>query len=169
MGSWRILVLKFLFFPFNGHFEIFSHRNYYCHALVTWHGFFYVHNIRCMVTDPKIILCLRLYWLATVSHSTQPSALSWIMPETHGLLAMTVHSLAISASHCPSLALKVKVTLRLAVYRQSIRLFVKPLETHGQRLFLNWTLAVITLKRHPLTRKWVFSHKQDSNPRPSTF
>jgi hypothetical protein len=30
---------------------------------------------------------------------------------------------------------KVKVTLRLAVYRQSIRLGVKPLETHDQTFF----------------------------------
>jgi hypothetical protein len=30
---------------------------------------------------------------------------------------------------------KVRVTLRLAVYRQSVRLGVKPLETHDQRLF----------------------------------
>jgi hypothetical protein len=30
---------------------------------------------------------------------------------------------------------KVKVTLRLAVYRQSVSLSVKPLETHDQRFF----------------------------------
>jgi hypothetical protein len=39
---------------------------------------------------------------------------------------------------------KVKVTLRLAVCRQSVRLGVKPIETHDQRFFL-WTLAVIVL------------------------
>jgi hypothetical protein len=32
---------------------------------------------------------------------------------------------------------KVKVTLRLAVYRRSGRLGVKPLETHDQRFFFN--------------------------------
>jgi hypothetical protein len=32
---------------------------------------------------------------------------------------------------------KVKVSLRLAVYRQSVRLGVKPLETHDQRFFSN--------------------------------
>jgi hypothetical protein len=32
---------------------------------------------------------------------------------------------------------KVKVTLRLAVYRQSVRLDVKPLETHDQTFFFN--------------------------------
>jgi hypothetical protein len=31
---------------------------------------------------------------------------------------------------------KVRVTLRLAVYRQSVFLGVKPLEAHDQRLFL---------------------------------
>jgi hypothetical protein len=32
---------------------------------------------------------------------------------------------------------KVKVTLRRAVYRQSVRLGVKPLETHDQNFFFN--------------------------------
>jgi hypothetical protein len=32
---------------------------------------------------------------------------------------------------------KVKVTLRLVIYRQSVRLGVKHLETHDQRFFLN--------------------------------
>jgi hypothetical protein len=31
--------------------------------------------------------------------------------------------------------LKVKVTLRLAVYRQSVRLGIKPLESHDHRFF----------------------------------
>jgi hypothetical protein len=32
---------------------------------------------------------------------------------------------------------KVKVTLRLAVYGQSVRLGVKPLETHDQTIFFS--------------------------------
>jgi hypothetical protein len=40
---------------------------------------------------------------------------------------------------------KVKVTLWLAVYRQSVSLGVKPLETHDQNFFFNWTPAVIVL------------------------
>jgi hypothetical protein len=40
---------------------------------------------------------------------------------------------------------KVKVTLKLAVYRQSVRLGAKPLETHDQRLFFNRTLAITVL------------------------
>jgi hypothetical protein len=40
---------------------------------------------------------------------------------------------------------RVKVTLRLAVHRQSIRFGAKPLATHDQYFFSNWTLAVIVL------------------------
>jgi hypothetical protein len=43
-------------------------------------------------------------------------------------------------------SVKIKVTLRLAVYRQSVRLGVKPLETHDQTfLFFNLTPALIDL------------------------
>jgi hypothetical protein len=37
--------------------------------------------------------------------------------------------------HILKVKVKVKVTLRLAVYRQSVRLGVKPLETHDQIFF----------------------------------
>jgi hypothetical protein len=43
-----------------------------------------------------------------------------------------------SASHSTTVCkvkIKVRVTLRLAVYRQSVRLGVRPLETHEQRYF----------------------------------
>jgi hypothetical protein len=40
---------------------------------------------------------------------------------------------------------RVRVTLWLTVYRQSFRLGDKPLETHDQYFFSNWTLAVIVL------------------------
>jgi hypothetical protein len=33
---------------------------------------------------------------------------------------------------------EVRVTLRLAVYRQSVRLGTKPLEDHDQRFLLHW-------------------------------
>jgi hypothetical protein len=39
------------------------------------------------------------------------------------------------ASTTELIQVKVKVTLRLAVYRQSVRLGVKPLETHDQIFF----------------------------------
>jgi hypothetical protein len=41
------------------------------------------------------------------------------------------------ASKLFALQVKVKFTLRLAVYRQSVGLGAKPLEVHGQRFFLN--------------------------------
>jgi hypothetical protein len=40
---------------------------------------------------------------------------------------------------------RVRVTLRLAVYRQSVCLGSETLESHGQIFFLNWTSAVIVL------------------------
>jgi hypothetical protein len=40
---------------------------------------------------------------------------------------------------------RVRVTLRLAVYRRSVRLGVKPLETEEQQFFFNCTLAVIVI------------------------
>jgi hypothetical protein len=40
---------------------------------------------------------------------------------------------------------KVRVTLRLAVYRQSVLLGAKPLETHDQRFLFNRALSVIVL------------------------
>jgi hypothetical protein len=52
---------------------------------------------------------------------------------------------------------RVRVTLRLAVYRESVRLGPKPLETHDQRFFFNWILAVVVLIciTSSLTRGWV--------------
>jgi hypothetical protein len=54
----------------------------------------------------------------------------------------------------PSVKLKVKVrvrvTLQLEVYRQSVHLGARPLETHDQSFFFNWTLAVVVLMQHPL-------------------
>jgi hypothetical protein len=52
---------------------------------------------------------------------------------------------------------RVTVTLRLVVYRQSVRLGAEPLKTHGQNVFLNWTPAVIVLIHisSSLTRGWV--------------
>jgi hypothetical protein len=49
---------------------------------------------------------------------------------------------------------KFKVTLRLAVYRQSVCLGVKPLETHDQNFLPpNWTFAILVLTYHPLWRE----------------
>jgi hypothetical protein len=40
-------------------------------------------------------------------------------------------------------SLRVRVTLRLQVYCQSVRRGVRPLEAHDQNFFFNWTLAII--------------------------
>jgi hypothetical protein len=65
---------------------------------------------------------------------------------------MRILQLLCSRRYCPAsipqlelAQVKVKVTLRLAVYRQSVRLGAKPLETHFQIFFFNRTLAVIVL------------------------
>jgi hypothetical protein len=52
----------------------------------------------------------------------------------------------------PEVKVRVKVTLRLAVYCQSFHLGYKPLEDHDQIIF-NWTLAVIVLMWYPLWRE----------------
>jgi hypothetical protein len=46
---------------------------------------------------------------------------------------------------------RVRVTLRLAVYRESVRLGAKPLETHDQRFFFGGNSPYVTSS---LTRKW---------------
>jgi hypothetical protein len=46
----------------------------------------------------------------------------------------------------------VRITLRRAVYRESVRLGDKPLEIHDQK-FSKWTLAVTVLMSHPLWRE----------------
>jgi hypothetical protein len=50
--------------------------------------------------------------------------------------------------------IRIRVTLRLAVYHQSVRLGDKPLETHDQIfLFSNWTLGVTVFMEHSLWRE----------------
>jgi hypothetical protein len=55
--------------------------------------------------------------------------------------------------HSVKVKVRVKVTLRLAVYRQSVHLGVKPLESHDHRFFFHWTLKVTVLMEHPLWRE----------------
>jgi hypothetical protein len=54
-----------------------------------------------------------------------------------------------------SLQVKVKVTLRLAVYRQSFRLGVKPLETRDQRFFQLNPCGNSPYVTSSLTKRWV--------------
>jgi hypothetical protein len=50
---------------------------------------------------------------------------------------------------------RVRVTLRLAVYRQSVRLGTKPLETHNQYFFQLKTYECNPYVTSSLTRGWV--------------
>jgi hypothetical protein len=55
---------------------------------------------------------------------------------------------------------KVKVTLRLAVYCQSVRLGVKPLQTHDQTFFSNLTPALIDLLQTVGIHTWHGPHRK---------
>jgi hypothetical protein len=83
---------------------------------------------------------------------------SWAIPlHSYQLLTATAHNDWTAAvrwqthvTHQPThstnseIKIKVKVTLWLAVYRQSVRLGVKLLDTHDQRFFFfDWTLEII--------------------------
>jgi hypothetical protein len=79
-------------------------------------------------------------YLTTTGHSPFTwEWLCWLSP----LLSQTHSSLAHRFS--------VRVTLRKAVYPQSVRLGDKPLETHDQYSFFNWTLDAIV--QHTLSRE----------------
>jgi hypothetical protein len=74
---------------------------------------------------------------------------------------------------------RVRVTLRLAVYRQAHHFGVKLLETHGQQYFVfNWNPAIIVLLQHSLWREdgsvvynccWSSLAQSFSGPSPSGF
>jgi hypothetical protein len=52
---------------------------------------------------------------------------------------------------------KAKVTLRLAVYRHSLRLGIKPLETHDQRLFFQLNFCCNGLYvTSSMTKRWAY-------------
>jgi hypothetical protein len=78
----------------------------------------YIFTSRCVVTDPNSVLCFRF----------------------HGITGWRLSHKLIQSS-------KFNVTLRLTIYRQSVRVGGKPLEAHEQRFFFrNWTHSVIVLK-----------------------
>jgi hypothetical protein len=52
-------------------------------------------------------------------------------------------------------SVRVRVTLRLAVYRESVRLGAKPLETHDQYFFQLNTCSYSPYVTSSLTREWV--------------
>jgi hypothetical protein len=92
----------------------------------------FIFTIGCLVTDPNnVLLCSRRYRLATVSHLTHCS-------NSHSrLLRLTTNS-----QPTAKLLTRVRIrdNLRLAVYRQTVRIGAKFLETHDQRIIqvLSW-------------------------------
>jgi hypothetical protein len=67
----------------------------------------------------------------------------------------SLHSASPSMTAC-KVKVKVKVTLRLVVYRQSVCLGVEPLETHDQRFFpqLN-PCGISPYVTSSMTRRWI--------------
>jgi hypothetical protein len=76
---------------------------------------------------------------------------------TEDLSASRVHFDAVrrTSRNWTVVRLKVKVTLRLAVYRQSVRLGVKPLETHDQISFQLSLCGNSPYVTSSLTRRWI--------------
>jgi hypothetical protein len=73
----------------------------------------------------------RIYWIfiQLVIIFSQITIFDWT-------LSTTDHTAVIHSSNwTPGVRVKVKVTLRLEDFRQSVRLGDKPLETHNHRLF----------------------------------
>jgi hypothetical protein len=83
---------------------------------------------------------------------------NWLLSCVWPLLAITrYHRLALTSDSkivCLECLYRVRVILWLAVYRQSVRLGIKPLETHVERFFFSTEpFAVIALMYHPLWRE----------------
>jgi hypothetical protein len=76
---------------------------------------------------------------------------------SHFSLLTSVLSIDLTTPHVKVILLKIKVPLRLTVYRQSIRLGVKPFETHDERsLFYQQSPSGNSpYVSSSLTRKWV--------------
>jgi hypothetical protein len=70
----------------------------------------------------------------------------------HNLQALTCPTDQI---YCTNAKVRVSVTLRLAVYRQSVHLGAKPLDTHDQYLFQLNTCSYSPCITSSLTRGWV--------------
>jgi hypothetical protein len=89
----------------------------------------------------------------------------YTIPDLHNL--QSLHTNLLATLHFPcnfsgpqlkssKVKVKVRVALRLAVYRQSVRLGVKPLETHDQTFFLQLnSCGNSPYVASSLTRRWV--------------
>jgi hypothetical protein len=66
-------------------------------------------------------------------------------PELYPISATSFSFLSTATLNWLNQPLKVKVSLQLAVYRQSVCHGAKPLDVHDQSFFFKWTLAIISL------------------------
>jgi hypothetical protein len=90
------------------------------------------------------------YYCQTVAVLLMWGSLSLSLSDERMGLSFTI------AAHCLlGVSFKVKVTLRLAVYRQSVRLGVKPFEIHDQTFFQLNSCGNSPYVTSSLTRRWV--------------
>jgi hypothetical protein len=109
--------------------------------------------------SPLSVSWQRIYNTLTVNKSSNHTlSLYW---QTYNSSSTTIFPTSdlrrlVTALHCTLIEVKVRVTLRLAVYRQSVRLGVKPLETHDQTFFFQLnSCGNSSYVTSSLTRRWV--------------
>jgi hypothetical protein len=119
-----------------------------------------ISNCNCL-TNSHILQFTRTHWsllsLLCLHQSSGNGFQRWTLPfpRVHELSRPQLQQLL--TNWLTDSELRVRFTLRLVVYHQSVHLSAKPLNAHNQRFFFfyNWTLAVLVLMVHPLMRRWV--------------
>jgi hypothetical protein len=93
-----------------------------------------------------------LQYVLSLTNLSSPIVAWWQTPIMSSASVLTF----LPAGNCPTTnSFKVKVILRLAVYRQSVRLRFKPLETHDQRYFQLNPCGHSNYVTSFLMRRWV--------------
>jgi hypothetical protein len=107
---------------------------------------FSVFISRLLATDLNIEIST-----SNITHkvfSSQPPVQNWTLYTLFqcGFVSL-IHGFSAATSYNWLLRVRARVgvTLRLAVYGQSVCFIIKPLETHGQNFFFSLTLAVVAL------------------------
>jgi hypothetical protein len=112
-----------------------------------------LHAAKIMVTTAHIKTSHSL--VAASNSKRSPSSVFLKCPQPQ-LPAYHFSQLQLSVDSQPQLKVKVRVTLQLEVYHQSVCLVVKPLETHDQRLFFQLNpCGHSPYVTSSLTRRWV--------------
>jgi hypothetical protein len=114
--------------------SIFLHRRYVCCTVVSARVYPHCHGVQVTMgsVHPSSLYCnyVRAQALGFSLLCMVPPCLPTAKGDSYLQRECLVRLVVV-------LKVKVKFTSRLAVYRQSIRLGVKPLETHDQRFFFN--------------------------------